>query len=147
MFRVNAECYPVAEMKHVNWLLLPPAIEHFYKIKNPLYASPPPFAKNCITNGTKSIEMIYPRFNAKIYVPVELEGNQGKAVFQLAHRVAGTTVFWDLDGVFLGSTEQFHQMVVNPEKGKHLLTVTDAYGESLTVPFEITSEKKEADSE
>ena len=88
--------------------------------------------------------MIYPKINAKIYVPVELNGEQGKTIFEVAHRNKSATIYWDIDGVFIGSTYQFHQMALNPEKGKHTLTISDENGEVLTIPFEVISEKKKS---
>lgn len=141
-YRVNADCCSPSEMKQQPWFILPPAIEHYYKTKNAFYSTLPPWKSNCNVSTGRAMEMIYPRVNAKVYVPVELSGEQGKAVFELAHRNPNAAVFWDLDGIFLGSTAQFHQMPLNPEKGKHILTVTDDQGESLTIPFEVVSEKK-----
>ncbi len=141
-FRVNADCAAPGEMKQVTWFILPPAIEHYYKNKNAFYATLPPWKKECNVSNGKAMEMIYPRANAKIFIPVELSGKQGKSVFELAHRNPNTNVFWDLDGVFMGSTSQFHQLGLNPEKGHHVLTITDEFGETLTIPFEVVSEKK-----
>jgi penicillin-binding protein 1C len=36
--RVNADCYPVSKMIHKNWFVLSPAMEYYYKPRNPLYA-------------------------------------------------------------------------------------------------------------
>jgi len=33
---------------------------------------------------TRSMDMIYPANNSKIYIPVELDGKAGSAVFKLA---------------------------------------------------------------
>ena len=67
------------------------------------------------------MQLIYPKQPTKIYVPVELDGNLGSTVFQVAHRVPDTEIFWHLDGVYLGSTKTFHQMALQPQAGKHLL--------------------------
>jgi penicillin-binding protein 1C len=140
-FRLNGDCASPSEMQQVSWFILPPSMEHYYKNQNALYATPPPFRPGCEPAG-KSMEMIYPRVNAKIFVPVELSGKQGKTVFEVAHSNPSTTVFWSLDGAFLGSTSRFHQMGLNPEKGEHVLTLTDEKGEMLTIPFEVISEKR-----
>ena len=51
-------------------------------------------------------------------------------------------VFWHLDGALIGTTKEIHQLGVAPAKGKHMLTVSDNTGETLTIPFEVVSEKK-----
>ncbi|MBC7861716.1 MAG: penicillin-binding protein 1C [Bacteroidia bacterium] len=141
-FRVNGNCVAPSEMQQQAWFVLPPAIEYYFKSKNAFYNSLPPYKKGCEPTGGKSMEMIYPRANAKIFVPLEMSGEQGKTVFELAHRIPASTVFWDLDGIYLGTTNQFHQMSLNPEKGAHVLTLSDENGEMLTIPFEVISEKK-----
>ena len=141
-YRVHADCYSSAELKNREWFVLPPAMEYYYKKNHPLYKTLPPWSDACKPDRGKSMEMIYPRINTKIYIPLELQGNKGRTIFELAHRIPGTTVYWDLDGNFLGSTIQYHQMALNPEKGPHVITVTDQNGETLTIPFEVVSENK-----
>lgn len=143
-FRVNADCISPTEIIQKKYFVLPPTIEHYYKLKNAFYVTLPPFKKGCENISLKMMDMIYPKINAKIYVPVELNGEQGKTIFEVAHRNKSATIYWDIDGVFIGSTYQFHQMALNPEKGKHTLTISDENGEVLTIPFEVISEKKKS---
>ncbi|MFN6036966.1 MAG: penicillin-binding protein 1C [Bacteroidota bacterium] len=140
--RVNADCYNTSQIRYEKWFTLPPALEHYYKNKNIFYKTLPPFEKNCNVINGKNMEMIYPKLNAKIFVPVEFSGEQGKTVFEAAHSNPDATIYWDLDGVYLGTTTQFHQLGINPEKGFHRITITDDKGETHTIPFEVISEKK-----
>jgi penicillin-binding protein 1C len=142
MARVNADCYNTSDIRYETWFVLPPAIEHYYKNKNVFYKTLPPIDISCVQANVKSMEMIYPKVNAKIFVPVEISGKQGKTVFEVAHNNSNATIYWDLDGNYLGSTTNFHQMGLNPEKGFHRVTVTDDKGESITIPFEVISSKK-----
>jgi penicillin-binding protein 1C len=87
------------------------------------------------------MDLVYPRQNARIYVPRELNGSPGEAVFELAHRDANATVYWHLDGNFVGSTKKSHFLPVNPPEGPHILTVVDGSGESLERHFEILSKR------
>ena len=63
-------------------------------------------------------------------------------VCELAHRTAGTIVYWHLDESYIGTTQGIHQMGLNPTKGKHELTVIDENGETLMINFEILSTKQ-----
>lgn len=141
-FRVNSNCEDVSKMQHVSWFVLPPAMEWYYKSKNPSYKELPPFRTDCETQGTNAMEIIYPKQFSKIYVPVELDGSMGKTVFQVAHRKNNTIIYWHLDGKYIGSTQSIHQMGLTPDEGVHILTLVDEEGETLTEKFEIVSKRK-----
>jgi penicillin-binding protein 1C len=128
-------------MKHVNWFVLPPAMEWYYKSKNPSYKELPPFKSGCEPNNN-SMELIYPKHYSKIYVPVELDGSMGKTIFEAAHRSSSSKIHWHLDGKYIASTENIHQMGLAPDEGEHTLTLVDDEGESSTIEFEIISRKK-----
>ncbi len=85
------------------------------------------------------MDLIYPKSNSKIFVPRELNGTPGSAVFELAHRNSAIKVYWHLDGQFIGETRKNHQMALNPGEGKHILTVVDDAGEALERHFEVIS--------
>jgi penicillin-binding protein 1C len=93
-------------------------------------------------NSGYSIEMIYPKDNSRIYIPVDLNGDREKVVFKAAHHIGGLKIYWYLDGVFLGITSDFHQMGLSPPAGMHKLTLVDQKGENITVNFEIIDKKK-----
>ena len=141
-YRVNSNCEDVNKMKHVSWFVLPPAMELYYKSKNAIYKELPPLRSDCETNGAQSMEIIYPKQFSKIYVPVELNGTLGKTVFQVAHRMANSIIYWHLDDVYIGSTQSTHQKGLSPEEGMHILTLVDETGESIVQKFEIVSNKK-----
>jgi penicillin-binding protein 1C len=140
-FRVNSNCEEVSNMKHVNWFVLPPAMEWYYKSKNPSYKELPPFKGGCEPTNN-SMELIYPKHYSKIYVPVELDGTMGKTIFEAAHRNSSSKIHWHLDGKYIASTENIHQMGLAPDEGEHTLTLVDDEGESSTIEFEIISRKK-----
>ncbi|MES2567414.1 MAG: penicillin-binding protein 1C [Bacteroidota bacterium] len=141
-FRVTDACMSPLEMKTVSWFVLPPVQEYYFKTKNPQYKSLPPYKTGCEPEIGRSMEMIYPKAGTVIYIPYELSGEQGKTVFEIAHRNPSSIVFWHIDGVLVGTTRNFHQLGFNPSKGKHMLSLSDNTGETLNVPFEIISEKK-----
>lgn len=141
-YRVNSNCEDVSTMQHVSWFVLPPAIEWYYKFKNPHYKELPPLRKGCETNGVNIMEVIYPKQLSKIYVPVELDGTMGKTIFQIAHRNYNALIYWHLDGKYIGSTQNIHQMGLAPDEGIHQLTLVDEQGESISIQFEIISKKR-----
>lgn len=85
------------------------------------------------------MQFIYPRYFAKIYVPIDLDGRASRTVFKVAHRNPATTIYWHLDNQVMGSTQHFHQLELQPAPGKHTLTLVDAEGNRLERGFEIVS--------
>lgn len=135
--RVNSSCASITEMKSVNWFVLPPDQEWYYRRDHPEYKPLPPMAQGCGEEDIAAMKLIYPFPASSIYVPVELDGETGKVVFEAAHRNSSSRIFWHLDDEYLGETTHFHQMSLSPEPGKYILTLVDESGERLEHHFEI----------
>lgn len=139
-FRIHSACESIDKISQVNWFVLPPVQEYYFKSKSASYKPLPPFRKDCQeASQVVAMEMIYPRPNARIFIPRDLNGQPGSTIFELAHRVTSASVFWHLDGVFMGITKKNHRFALNPQKGKHHLTLVDEKGEILELPFEVLS--------
>jgi penicillin-binding protein 1C len=139
-FRVNSNCESVNNMNHLSWFVLPPAVEYYYKASHPNYKTLPPFRADCNDGNARQVmELIYPKKSNRLIIPIELDGNTGKAIFEVAHKYAKAKVFWYLNEGYIGTTQRFHQMQIAPKAGKHALTVTDNAGHSLQVNFEVLS--------
>ena len=81
------------------------------------------------------MQFIYPYTNAVLKLPKQLDGSQGKGIFELAHQNPSSTVYWHFDNEYIGETSDVHQMQLSPGKGKHRVTVVDEEGNSLGVEF------------
>ena len=137
-YRVSSECEDVSKMIHKAWFVLPPVQELYYKFKNPDYLILPPFRNDCEKQASNnSLQFIFPKKDSKIYIPLELVGSRGKAIFEVAHRFPESKVFWHLDETYIGQTENYHQKEVSPPIGKHTITIVDENGESISIGFEI----------
>lgn len=137
-YRVTEECESPASMRHKSWFILSPAMEYYYKQKNIDYIPLPAFKPGCTAaEPGKLIEIIYPQPDAKIYVPLEITGERGRTIFTAAHRRAGAKIFWSMDDAFIGTTQNFHQIGLNPAPGKHIITLVDENGVSVSRQFEI----------
>lgn len=90
----------------------------------------------------KSMELIYPRPQARIFVPVEIDGTLGQAIFKATHRNQSAHIFWHIDNEFVGTTSDFHQMQLRPKPGKHTLTLVDDEGEQIQQEFEILDKER-----
>jgi penicillin-binding protein 1C len=83
------------------------------------------------------MEFLYPGVSGKIYVPVELDGRKGRAVFEVVHRDPDADLYWHLDEQFAGRTSSVHQLAVSLAPGAHRVTVVDDAGNRLARSFEI----------
>ena len=141
LWQVNADCASGDNMVSKAWFILPPVEEFFYKPRHPSYITPPPFREDCLTGsmGIENVpfELIYPRPNARIYVPLDLNGQLSNTVFKVAHRVPETTIYWHIDNEYQGETSNFHELNIAPSVGKHTLTVVDEKGYRVELRFEI----------
>jgi penicillin-binding protein 1C len=137
-YRVNDGCESPANMQQQAWFTLPPAMEFYYRQHNHDYKPLPPIRPGCTDASiTKMIEIIYPQPGTKIYVPLEIDGQKGKTIFSAAHKNNSAKIFWSLDNNFVGTTERYHELALNPAAGKHTLTLTDENGNSVSREFEI----------
>ncbi len=138
-WQVSSNCENPLNMIHQSWFVLPPVEEFYYKNSNPNYAILPPFRADCQNSGlvNNPMQLIYPKQAARIYVPIDLDGEHSRTVFKVAHRKPETTIHWHLDNEFVGSTAQFHHLELQPSPGKHQLTLVDHDGFRLNQFFEI----------
>lgn len=142
-YRVTADCESPSTMQHKSWFVLSPAMEFYFKQKSADYKVLPPFKPGCDNSDAgKTIDIIYPIANARIYVPLEINGERGRTVFTATHRKSGSKIFWSLDDQFLATTQNFHQVAVNPSVGKHVITLVDETGFSVSREFEIIEKEK-----
>lgn len=135
-FRVNSNCYPVDEMEHVSWFVLPPVVEWYYIKHHADYKRLPPFSAGCVEDGQKSMGLVYPREEVKIFIPRNLSGEKERVIFEAVHSNPGATIYWHIDDEFIASTRYYHQVEVLPSAGKHLLILIDDKGEELVKRFE-----------
>lgn len=135
--QISRDCAQDTEIITQKWFVLPPAMEYYYKRRHADYQELPPYLPGCEPATYRAMEMIYPRNNAKIYIPLELNGEKGKVVFTVAHQRGDARIFWHLDEDYIGETTGTHQLGFNIRTGKHLLTLIDASGNRLVQHFEI----------
>ncbi|MCB0429059.1 MAG: penicillin-binding protein 1C [Flavobacteriales bacterium] len=141
-WQVHASCEQEGDFINESRFVLPPAMEWYYKKTSSQYQTLPPYRSDCLNDMSsdethRSMELVYPRHTARIFVPRELDGNMGATIFKAAHREADAVIYWYLDQTYLGKTSDFHQMAISPPEGKHVITLVDQRGEELKKSFEI----------
>ena len=137
-YRVNPGCVSQSEMVSKAWFILPPAMEYYYRLKNPSYKSLPPLSPLCGDDNTGPVmEFIYPVPGIKIFIPRDQHGDKTRITAELAHRDAAARVFWHLDRDYLATTRYLHSYEIIAGKGEHTLTAVDEKGNTLSCRFEI----------
>ena len=138
--RVFQHCAP-GETLQQTYLHLPPLHEFYYRQQHPDFVSPPPLHPACENIATQSsdrpMQLIYPRETQKIILTRGLSGELNQAVFRVAHRSSRQTIYWHLDGSYLGATSRIHEMSLQPEAGTHRLHLVDENGNRLEKEFKI----------
>ena len=140
-YRVHTGCASPDAIVTKRRFVLPPAMEWFYAQGNPGYRPLPPWREDCREEGSGSgpppLSMVHPRPNGRLFIPRQLDGERGRAVFTAAHRDPATAIHWHLGNRYLGTTRGIHQMELAPAPGPHLLTLVDEDGEQLSHPFSV----------
>ncbi len=130
-FRVNSDCYPLENMVQKNWFRLPTVVEYYYANSSPNYKVMPPFLEGCFTEESQLMEFIFPKKNEEVLVPKDLGKNPQEVLFKLAHQQSESTVHWYLDETYVGSTTQFHELILDAKLGDYLLTAVDDEGNRI----------------
>ena len=136
-WQVDSDCWPVAEIRHQAWFVLPPAQEWYYMRTHSDYRPLPPYHPAYAgSRASGAIEIIYPQDGMSVAAPVALDARSQGVVFSAAHSNPQAVLYWHLDGTYLGETSHGeHKLKVVPAKGPHLLTIVDANGHSAAVRF------------
>ncbi|MEN0063599.1 MAG: penicillin-binding protein 1C [Myxococcota bacterium] len=136
--RGHADCRPTSALHDASWFVLPAAQAHFTKRQDPSYRPLPPWAPEC-TPDDDGIQMgiLEPKRNARVHVPIELDGKPGRLVLQGTHLDPSAVLYWHLDERYLGQTSGVHQLEVWPGPGDHVITVVDQTGDRIERRFTV----------
>lgn len=140
-WQVNSACETPYDMRPCSWFVLPPVQEWYYARSHAGYRRLPPYRQDCAPPGDM-MDWVYPPKGARVFIPRDFGGKQSRVVFELAHRMPSTEVYWHVDNQYAGTTRHIHQMELNLSEGKHVLTVVDANGNTLQRIFHVVSKTK-----
>jgi penicillin-binding protein 1C len=140
-WQVHADCEPLSGIVNQNWFILPPTMEWYYIRKHSDYQPLPPLRADCRglaeSTTSSSFSIIYPERNSTIFIPLELDGQRGRAVFKAAARDPQSTLYWHLDNIYMGTTRDIHELALVADAGEHILTLVDENGEQEVRKFKI----------
>ena len=135
-YRVNSSCARPGEMISSSWFVLPPAMEYYYRMRNPSYRTLPPFRPGCNDDRqVPSMEFLYPPRDARIFIPRNLQGKMMSMLPEIAHRRRNAVIYWHLDNTYIGMTKHIHQTELQVSEGEHIITATDDEGNTIYRKF------------
>ncbi len=117
-----------------HFFVLPPVLEHYYRLQHPEYRPLPPLKKGSdIELDVPAMHFIYPSDGSVVSLLSQIDGTPGKLIGKVASSDSAAELFWHLDGTYLGSTRNIHQLAIQPSVGCHTLTVVDTAGNSISI--------------
>ncbi|OIQ17709.1 penicillin-binding protein 1C [Lacinutrix sp. MedPE-SW] len=137
-FQVNTSCEAINNIKNTSWFVLPPLMEYYYKNKNPFYKTLPRFRNDCIAVSDQKMQFIYPKNNAKIFLPKDFNEETNELILKIAHSKKMSTIFWYIDNKYIGKTTEIHDLTIIPTEGTHTITAVDEIGNEITKNIEIS---------
>jgi len=138
--RVHAGC-SADDIVPQSWLVLPPAMEYYYKASHPEYKALPQYSTHCTGEDANSpLDIIYPSEDARIYLPIDLAGEKQKVVLHATHRLQEQELHWHIDQTYIGTTKELHTVEVLADAGPHILTVIDASGSKVSRSFVVVGD-------
>jgi penicillin-binding protein 1C len=139
--RVDGACESPGRMTHASWFVLPPAQEFYFRRTHAEYRPLPAMRADCqnAQGSRAALAVLYPDPNARVLIPRELDGSRGRAVFEAVSRRRDATLYWHLDGEYLGETHTFHQQSLDMDPGSHILTLVDDQGERVERRFQVVA--------
>lgn len=124
-----------------NRFVLPPVYEYWYMKHSLSYHPLPPWIPGANGSSAQSdLAIVFPESDARVFIPVEIDGKEGSLIMEATHRDPDETLYWDVDGEYLGQTRNYHQISARPSPGTHVLTITDSRGNRAERQFEILGE-------
>jgi len=141
-YRVRAEDEPPGTVRLEKRFVLSPAMERYYRAGHLEYRPLPPWRPGSAAGrAEETLSILVPEEGASLYLPIEITGRPGALVMSAAHRDAGTTLYWHLDGAYVGATSGEHRLEIRPGQGSHVVTVVDGEGREASRRFEVLSDR------
>jgi penicillin-binding protein 1C len=141
-YRVDQGSDPRLGSKAEKAFVLPPSVEAYYRAWNFSYRGLPPREPGRKDQSSgRDFSITVPESGSRIYIPIELNGEEGMAVFQAADRRPDSVLYWHVDERYMGSTRGDHRIQLRLAAGEHLLTLVDQDGASDSRRFEVLNER------
>lgn len=126
-YQVCSRCWEADDHHPVNRLLFPAEVAQH--MQGRFGDRLPPHNPACPVQGDDHpLQIVYPRQNARLWLPRDLDGARQQLVMRAAHRDANRALFWYLDDRFIGRSQDRHTRAAAVDRGWHILEVVDPAG-------------------
>ncbi len=137
-FQVNSNCESVTNMKTKTWFVLPPLMAHYYQQKNANYSVLPNYRSDCNLLENNTMDFVFPtKYRSKISLTKGVNNLVNPIILKVTHTNTDATLYWYLNDVFIGNTNQYHEQAITPKNGNYKITVIDNFGNEKTRLIEI----------
>lgn len=85
----------------------------------------------------KQVQIIYPEKKSVIQIPKKINEEYAKIMVKANSNYEGAEIYWYLDGQFQAKSIKNHQISLLIESGKHIIYISDQFGNSQEVDFEV----------
>ena len=128
-FQVNSNCESVANMKTKTWFVLPPLMARYYQQKNATYNVLPNYRNDCNNLENNTMDFVFPtKYRSKISLTKGANNKINPLILKVTHTNVEAILYWYLNNIFIGNTNQYHEQAIIPGKGIHKITVIDNLG-------------------
>jgi penicillin-binding protein 1C len=133
---VCAACWRPNRKVEADMLAYPADVAQFLRESGKTVSDIPPHNPACPAGTSGDVlEILYPRENARLWIPRDLNGELQKVTLRAAHREKESLIYWYLDDRYLGSTQKRHNKACLLSKGRHTLHVVDGDGNAAHIRF------------
>lgn len=127
---VCSACWTNVGHQAVNQLKFSADIAYYLRAKGVYLPETPKHNPDChlYRNKEKSLQIIYPNLDAKLFLPRDFDGQTQPVLCKVATYQENTSVFWYINDLFLGETIGRHERHIIFPKGISTLKVIAADG-------------------
>lgn len=125
--------------RRTNYYILPPVVEYYYRKLHPEFELLPPYRLDCVGQQSQidKVDIIYPSAGTTIWITKDRDGSENKLVFRAVSLIPHSRLFWFIDNVWIGETNEEHKFSLSCTVGKHTLYITDEFGNNKKRFFEV----------
>ncbi|MDE3001441.1 MAG: penicillin-binding protein 1C [Gemmatimonadota bacterium] len=127
--RVCSLCWEPGDRRPVSRLVFPADVSQHLRERGQVQGMVPPHKPDCPAGaGSDPLKIVYPRHNARLWLPRDFGGARQKVAMRVAHRDKKRVLYWYLDDRYLGSSRGRHVKAAELARGWHTLNVVDESG-------------------
>lgn len=138
-YRVHGTCYPLEHTLRKVGFVLPAVPAWYYRRAHPEYTPLPPWYPGCLPAGVEpSLAFLYPvKQGALVSTPRGKEGKVQPIPFRVTYAQPTASIYWHLDGQYVGTTCGEHCLHLTPSEGLHELVVVGPNHEENKIWFRV----------